>query len=190
MTKHKIDPYQPCPCGSGRKYKFCCHLKAVTVSNEHPLSLIKKSVEYPVYQCVVNEGWQEQGLANIFILRQMPNLKFICGVYLVDVFCLGVKDTFCNANIPYAGIQTMLAQAGMPLVPIDYEDARSIIFGGIQFASKHGFSPNQDWKDSKHIVEPEKPFNDKFEFGSSGKPVYIQGPDDDPVAITSKLHLK
>ena len=22
------DPYEPCPCGSGRKYKFCCHQKA------------------------------------------------------------------------------------------------------------------------------------------------------------------
>ena len=23
----RIDPYSPCPCGSGKKYKFCCYLK-------------------------------------------------------------------------------------------------------------------------------------------------------------------
>jgi hypothetical protein len=180
MITPKVDPYQPCPCGSGRKYKFCCRLKEVAASNEHPLALIKKSVQYPIYQCVVNEGWQELGLANIFIFRQQPNLKFICGVYLVDVFCLGVKDTFCNANIPYSGIQTMLDLADMPLVPIDYEDARSIIFGGIEFARKHGFSPNQDWKDSMHVVEPEKLFSNKFTFGRHDKPFYIPGPGDSP----------
>lgn len=181
MTIHKINPYQPCPCGSGRKYKFCCRLKEVAASNEHPLSLIKKSAEYPVHKCFVNDGWHEQGMANVFVLRQTPNQKFIVGVYLVDALCLGVKDTFFNVNIPDAGIQTMLAQTGLPLIPIDYEDARSIILGGIEFAAKQGFSPNPDWKDSKHVVESERRFDNKFEFGKHGKPLYIQGPGDDPL---------
>ncbi len=190
MTTSKVDPYQPCPCGSGRKYKFCCRSKELAISNENPSALIKNSVAFPVYQCIVNEGWQEQGLANIFVVRQLPNMKFIFGVYLVDLFCLGLKDTFCNANMHYAPIQSMLAQSGLNLLPIDYEDARSVIFGGIEFASKHGFIPNHGWKDTKHVVEPDRPFNDRFEFGSHGKPVYIQGPHDDPVVITSKLSLK
>lgn len=27
-TGYNIDPYDPCPCGSGKKYKFCCAAKA------------------------------------------------------------------------------------------------------------------------------------------------------------------
>jgi uncharacterized protein YecA (UPF0149 family) len=23
----KIDPYEPCPCGSDKKFKFCCYQK-------------------------------------------------------------------------------------------------------------------------------------------------------------------
>ena len=84
----------------------------------------------------------------------------------------------------------MLSQSGLPLVPIDYEDARSIILGGIEYARKLGFSPNQDWKDSKHVVEPDRPFNKKFEFGRDGQPLYIQGPSDDFVEIAEKLCLK
>ncbi|MDD2600471.1 MAG: SEC-C metal-binding domain-containing protein [Kiritimatiellae bacterium] len=30
--KSEIGPYSPCPCGSGRKYKFCCYLKAKEAS--------------------------------------------------------------------------------------------------------------------------------------------------------------
>jgi len=30
----KIDPYSPCGCGSGKKFKFCCYQKAsASVSN-------------------------------------------------------------------------------------------------------------------------------------------------------------
>src|SRR2546423_9471564 len=27
-TNYEIGPYDPCPCGSGAKYKFCCASKA------------------------------------------------------------------------------------------------------------------------------------------------------------------
>ena len=190
MTTPKVDPYQPCPCGSGRKYKFCCRAKELAISNESSIALIKNSVAFPVAQCIVSENWQEQGLANIFVVRQLPSTKYIFGAYLLDLLCLGLKDTFCNANIPDAAMRSMIAQTGQNFVPIDYEDARSIIFGGIEFASKLGFSPNLDWKDSKHIVESDRHFEHKFEFGRHGKPFYIQGPHDDPVEITSKLSLK
>ena len=187
MIPAKIDPYQPCPCGSGRKYKFCCRAKEQAISSEHPRTLVKKSVEFPVCQCVINENWQEQGLATIFVIRQLPNSKLIFGSYLVDVLCLGVKSTFCNANITPATIQSMLAQANMPMVPINYEDARSIIFGGLEYARQLGFEPDPDWKDARHVVEPEKPFAQKFEFGRNGHPFYIPGPDDNPKAIMSIL---
>ena len=187
MTIQKINPYLPCPCGSGRKYKFCCYEKEQEVNNEDSLSLIKKSATYPVDKCLVNESWKERGLATLFIVRQLPNSKFIVGVYLVDLLCLGVKDTFCHANVPYTVIEDKIVRSRVHLVPIDYEDARSMFLGGIEFARQHGFDPHPDWKDSQPIVEPEKPFVHKYKFGMNGKPMFIQGPHDDMAAITSKL---
>ncbi len=120
-------------------------------------------------------------------MRQLTNQKFIFGSYLADVFCLGLKDTFCNANLSIQAIQDLLARAPMPMERIDYEDARSLILGGIAYARKLGFEPNADWKDSQHIIEPERPFNPKFEFGMGGKPMYVAGPHDDPREILSRL---
>jgi hypothetical protein len=187
MSTEKIDPYQPCPCGSGRKYKFCCRVKEVAISSEPPRALVKKSAEFPVFQCVINVDWQTPGLASIFVVRQLPNQKFILGSYLVDVLCLGLKDTFCNANLSAQATQGMLASVPMQMEAIEYEDARSLILGGIEYARSLGFEPNPDWKDSQHIIEPERPFSPKFKFGRHGKPIYIPGPHDNPIKVLSKL---
>ncbi|MBA3059533.1 MAG: SEC-C domain-containing protein [Gammaproteobacteria bacterium] len=175
MNNVKPDPYKPCPCGSGRKYKFCCRALEQVVSDEHPLVLLKKSAQYPLARCVVNDGWQEQGMANVFVVRQLTNGKFLCGVYLVDVLCLGVKDAFFNANLSATAIDTMLNATGMPVVAIDYEDARSLILGSIEFASRHGYKPHRDWETAMPVVEPDKPFNPKFEFGHQGQAIHISG---------------
>lgn len=188
MNPAKPDPYQPCPCGSGRKFKFCCYAKGQSISKEHPLTLIKKSLDYPVVRCLVSEDWQQQGMASIFVLRQLPNLKYVIGVYLVDVFFMGVKNAFCNANIAQAEIQRMLASAGMPLVDIDYEDARSLILGAINYARNLGMEPHEDWPDASYVVEAERSFVPKFTFGRDGKPLYIPGPDDDVNAIVKHFN--
>lgn len=31
--KYECGPYEPCPCGSGKKYKFCC--AAANAANRH-----------------------------------------------------------------------------------------------------------------------------------------------------------
>ncbi len=190
MTPAKPDPYQPCPCGSGRKYKFCCRIKEQQLSNESPLVLVQKSAQYPLSQCTITRHWQQNGLGSVFVVRQLPNSKFLFGVYLVDLLCLGVKNTFFNVNIGPDAIHSMLTLQEMPIDPINYEDARSIILGSIEFARKHGFEPHPDWNHTRHLVEPDRPFKHKFAFGQKGKPIYIQGPDDDFVAITSMLKRK
>ncbi len=189
MSLTKPDPYQPCPCGSGKKYKFCCYAKGQQLSSEHPLALVKKAAQFPLSQCVVNVGWQQQGMANVMVIRQLPNGKYVFGGYLVDLMLLGVKDVFFNANLGNEAVQSMVGRADMPVEPIDYEDARSLIFGGIEFARQHRFEPHPDWQHAKHIVEPDRPFQPKYNFGHHGKPVYIQGPDDDIEAITARLPM-
>ena len=188
MVNNGIDLYQPCRCGSGKKYKFCCREQEQHIDREHPRTLVKKAAQYPVYECYINECWRDEGLATIFIIRQLPNLKYVLGTYLVDTLCMGLKNTFCNANLLYSKIKALLDKTPMEMTSIEYEDARSIILGAIQFAKGLGFAPNKDWDDSRHIVESERPFDNKFEFGEGGKPLYIQGPHDNPMEILSKLN--
>ena len=54
--------------------------------------------QYPLYECLINASWKEKGLATVLISRRQPDGDLLFGVYLVDTLCLGVKNTFCNAD--------------------------------------------------------------------------------------------
>lgn len=180
------DMYKPCSCGSGKKLKFCCQQK---VAGRSPKDLIRQAAMFPVYETGIIESWKENGLASIYVVRQQPNLKYLYGVYIVDYYCLGLKNTFSNANAPWSLVETLKRKMAKDFsyVEFPYEDARSMILGGIAYAAKLGFRPQEDWNDSRHIVEDGREYNAKFEFGRNGKPYYIQGPEDDVRAIGHKL---
>lgn len=67
---------------------------STTVAHPSPLKYIKsQSRSLPVYQCHITENWAKMGLATAIVARQQPSGNFVVGTYLVDTFCLGVKDT-------------------------------------------------------------------------------------------------
>jgi tetratricopeptide (TPR) repeat protein len=43
------DLYKPCPCGSGKKYKFCCYAKQREAATERPTLRVLSGVEDEVY---------------------------------------------------------------------------------------------------------------------------------------------
>ena len=180
------DVYKPCPCGSGKKIKFCCLQKIV---GNDPREALKQAAAFPVYECGVMENWGDSGLASIYVVRQMPNLRYVYGMYIVDYYCLGLKNTFADANVKWERVKELKCRVEQQyaLVNFPYEDARSLILGGIDYAKALGFEPNEDWKYSKYIVEYDRPYEAKFEFGKDGKPYYIQWPYDDVRTVMSKL---
>lgn len=151
--------------------------------------------KYPVYECLINPFWKEEGLAHILLSRQQPDGEFVFGVYLVDIFCLGLKNTFCNANFSLSKYEELKAQifrdTKFVICPLPL--AHQIIYGAIEYASKLGFKPQRDFETSKHILEEKKTGlceGPELEFGKDGKPFFIAGPDDDVEFIIKKLKAK
>src|SRR5688500_10669274 len=79
--------YEPCPCGSGKKFKFCCYEKRETLRGMSDAALARRAAEFPVDKCFITQGWKERGLALVMVARQLPDGTFLMGVYLVDVYC-------------------------------------------------------------------------------------------------------
>jgi tetratricopeptide (TPR) repeat protein len=181
------DKYRPCPCGSGKKFKFCCDLKRAALDGMSDRELIRRSAEFPVSECWITSEWQEKGLADVFIVRQTPDSKYIVAACLTDVFCLGVKNTLAGARFTAAAVRGLLAKAAAPIERISYENARSVVLGAVEYARQLGFEPHPNWENTAPIVESARPFARKFEFGKDGKPFYIQGPHDDAGRIMARL---
>ena len=169
--------YEPCPCNSGKKFKFCCYERIRTKS---PADVARAAVQYPLYACFVGENWEEIGITNVLVAKKLPHGQFVVGIYILDVWCLGVKSADLKVNITSEELIYLKEriEGGQSLISFPYEDMRSLVLGGIVFASKLGFVPHKDWGDAGHLIEPDRPYVEKFQFGRNGEPFYVIGPYD------------
>jgi hypothetical protein len=138
----------------------------------------------PIYECLINKIWKESKMAQLSIARKHSNGNITVCIYLIDLMCLGIKDTHFLFNVPlheYEDKMGQIDEAG-DLEIIDYVLAHNIIFAGIEFAGDYGFRPHKDFtsvtlfmleEDTEEIELLE------IECGLNGMPAYMPGPYDD-----------
>lgn len=193
---------KPCPCGSGRKFKKC-HLpdiEAAIASNamaDHSArkKLIRSATDFPFYKCLIGTDWKQHGLARIVVARTQPNGLLVYGAFLADLFCLGVKGAFCNAEMPIQEFQEVFVPAHFcntkpQAISLDF--AKAVIYGSIAYARDLGFEPDPDFNLASNVLGGTnfKP-DPKVKFGGPrDKPLYVIGPNDNSRQIISKLERK
>ncbi len=158
-----------------------------------PRKYIKeKARNFPIAHCYCNEDFQETGLAQIIVTRQQPSGKYIKGIFLVDIFCLGVKNTGSMMNQEEDEItetfEKLNEQSGYTMAEVDYQLVHSIIYGGLAYAADIGFSPNPDFMLAQYVLEPREAVElIPLEFGKDGRPFFVEGPYDNAKQIMAKL---
>ncbi len=113
-----------------------------------------KARTLPVYKCLISKNWQETSGANVIVMRRHVNGHLTAGVYLVDLLCLGVKDTFFFFNEPEEDIYDRFPD-GMEEVfeEADYNLAHNIVYAGYEFAIQFGIEPAADFAITRFILE-------------------------------------
>ncbi len=153
---------------------------------------IRSARQYPLHECLINPSWKERGLATVVVSRRQPDGNLLFGVYLVDILCLGLKNTFCNADFSLSRYSTELVQRvyqDEDPVQCSREMAHQTIYGAIAFARQFGFNPNSDFDLSQYVLDDPGSFEGtpEIEFGRDGKPLFIAGPDDNVPRILRQL---
>jgi hypothetical protein len=166
--------------------------------------------EAPLAGCWVNQGWATgltvtghadwpgvgataesvgSGLVSILIARDTGGSVSVCG-YLVDVWCLGVKDVLGPKSVERRKLPgftaTYYRTYDQPPLAAPIDLARHVVFGAVAYARRLGFEPHPDftacaghlgrWEGSSDIT-----------FGREGRPTYIQGPHDDAARVIKTL---
>ncbi|GAB3194987.1 tetratricopeptide (TPR) repeat protein [Pontibacter aydingkolensis] len=161
-----------------KKKKKAAVIKAPISDKNYLIS--DRARKLPVYKCLINVGWEEDGIADVYIIRQHANGHVTIGIYLVDLFCAGLKDTFYIFNIPEYDFELRMAGAPIELEECTYELAHNIIYGAIAYAQEHGIEPHPEFRITQHLLEEdteEIPLIE-LEFGRNGKPFLMMRPDD------------
>lgn len=158
-----------------------------------PKQYIKtKARQLPIYECLITEQWKEAAIANIIVSRQHKNGNMTIGVYLVDLLCLGVKDTLWMFNVPHSELEKIKKDYLFEenFIECEYPLVHHIVFGAIDFAKQFEFMPHRDFAVSQYILE--KPDDDKIEFidiefGEDGIPVLVTTLGEEPKQIITQL---
>lgn len=132
--------------------------------------------ECPIEMSLVYERLWDDGVGSITIVRRASNGKLYMGSFLLDVWCLGVKDTFVR-SIGREELSHYFSQ--YPAEHYSAEYCKSLILAAERYGAKNGFKANIDATARRFINNiQEEPGQHSFEFGKDGKPLYVVGPYD------------
>ena len=158
-------------------------------------AILRRSRDFPLFECLISADWQEEnspGLVQIILARQQPDGDVCYGVYLIDKYLLGLKNTFANAGISRTRYvedvrDRISARAAMTKCPLEL--AHQMIYEAIEYAAHYGFEPEKDYVVSQLLLAPrgtlEEPYH--LTFGKNGKPFFVAGPHDNSQRILRQL---
>lgn len=133
----------------------------------------------PIVECLIRKDIFSYGIGTAVVARKMPNGYLGVGVYLLDVYCLGVKNSYFTvlSENEYADrIKEIAVQE--ELENIHPSCIRKLIDQCVDFANALGFKPHKDYKISSQLLLDMDPSicPNQYSFGKDGKPFYISGP--------------
>jgi hypothetical protein len=141
--------------------------------------------QFPVHECLVPDALFESGVGSVVWARRTPEGMISTSVFLVDVFCLGVKDAFVDVSSAL-DYERRLKSRFIEMNGLqEFENlhpacVRKLIEGAVRFADTLGFAPHADYRNAKGIFGDvdSQACPTAFTYGQHGKPFYIRGPSE------------
>jgi hypothetical protein len=149
-----------------------------------PRYYLKNARSYPFLGCWKFADLEDAGIGPVVIARKQSENRVLFGVYLLDIWCLGIKDAFVRTDVSLAKFQKELPRLCSDLPQeISIEFAHELIYGAKEYAEKYGFQPHPDFtrQMADQVLDPPDayPRTHNIEFGKEGKPHFVAGPYDD-----------
>lgn len=147
----------------------------------HDSPIVAGICRYPLYECIAPVQLFDMGIGNLLVSRKLPDDQIAVSIFLVDLFCLGVKSSFF-AIVPESEYHNTFKNPEKlgACKKTDPSWTRKLIEDAVSYARNLGFNPDPDYIKAKMIfgdIDP-KECTEEFQFGKDGKPFYIQGPNE------------
>lgn len=177
-----------------RKAKAKAQKKSLAAHDPRNLAVrIERSAAAPILHCCTTSVLWDKGLSNVLVSRLLRtgNVAFVS--FLVDVYCLGVKDVLFDVTSRrrYDGqIFGKLFETHRP-VNLEPADARKLIEGAVEYARQLGLLPHRDYQRAARIFGDidSTSSSQEFIYGKDGKPYFISGPHDRPARCRHIVQL-
>ncbi len=134
----------------------------------------------PPPEAYVSEKLFDLGIGYVVVSRfKAGGLLVESGIFLLDVFCLGVKNCHFSerSNLDYQAQVLRRLSANDPLKKLEPACGRKLVEDAAAYAQNLGFAPHRDFKKACRVFGGIDPgaCTTVFTFGKDGKPFYIRG---------------
>lgn len=130
------------------------------------------------------------GLATIVLARAERAHRVTLCSYLVDSYCLGVKNTTGPTTVSSSTVhdrsRSYFSAYPSPPRRAPLELAQHLVHGAVAYAASLGFTPHPEFADTAPYLGS-APGPCPIRFGRDGLPFYISGPDDHPRQVIDTL---
>ena len=151
----------------------------------------------PLNDCIVPSNLFELGIGEVFISRQLPDGNLAVSAFIVDVFCLGVKNALFSvmSGEEYENMKEAIVGSGRELESIQANCAKKLLEGAVEYAKELGFSSHDYYKKALPLFGniAASDCSVHYTYGKEGKPFYMRGPNEsirDAEKITATLRKK
>jgi hypothetical protein len=147
---------------------------------------IRVAAQGPIVHCLMPTNLFEAGIGTVLVARRLPSGMLGCAWFLVDVFCLGVKDIFYR-EVSEAELRSRLEALSetQDFVEVEPSRARRLIRDAAAYAAGLGLPAAKDTPLIEAIFGDvdANACTETFTFGKDGKPFYVSGPSDTPARV-------
>jgi len=145
---------------------------------------LKVAAKSPILHCWVLSNLWSQGMGSVYLSRLLPHGSVAFATFLVDAYCLGVKDAMATITdrSTYESHYLREIRAKFAWHDIEPAEARKIVEGAVEYARGLGFHPHADYQEAKLLFGDidASACTKTFEFGKDGNPLFFAGPHDTP----------
>jgi hypothetical protein len=152
--------------------------------------LLVAAAKSPVFECLVDDQLFDVGIGAVLLARQVGDGSVAFANFLVDRYCLGVKNAMVGIVSRYeyeSELRDGMAEQ-CDFRKITPATARRFVEDAVEYARKLGFPPHRDYANARLLfgsIDPAEA-TETLECGLDGKPAFIRGPFDN-AARTARI---
>ena len=151
---------------------------------------VLRAAHAPIQHCFLTEAVFDIGMGTLVLARGATPHYIAFSAFLIDVFCLGIKDVmFESGESEVFEIYMDATDSVSPMVSVDPSDARRLLRDLAAWSQSIGFAPHRDFAAVERVFgDVSADSSDAgFRFGHDGKPFYIPGPSESAAVIRRRI---
>jgi hypothetical protein len=145
------------------------------------------------YEAFIEKSWRENGLTQLLVARIRADGRAEIGFFLIDLWCLGVKDAFLYDDGTESAFRELITER----LPEEFRErlhpacAKKLVDGALAYAADLGFAPPRDYRKARRALSglDASACPESFTFGRDGRPCYVKGPHDTPDRVERVLAI-